>query len=86
MKELIKLIGLGGMITYSILHINVFLTAYLNGIEGNDYKVIVYINHYGEAHLELIMLIILIPFIIYFVYSYIKSWYENVKKFKRIAV
>ena len=73
MNKIIKVLGLAGAITFTLLYSQIFLTAYLNGIRGLGYDVNMYINNYKEAHLELILMFIFVPAVMLFVYYYLKE-------------
>ena len=53
-------LGIAGLVGFSITMIITFFIAFLNGNE-----VTVAINDYGEANIEFVMIIILIPCMIY---------------------
>jgi uncharacterized membrane protein len=79
MKELIRLIGLGALITSFICYLRLFIFAYLNGLAGYGYDVTSYINLHGEAHIEMAFQLISIPFVVYFVFSYLRRLKNEAK-------
>jgi len=66
-KRKIADIGLVFMTAYSICMIMTFLGAYFLG----NYKILVSINKYHEAHIELVMIIVSLPFMFYSLKRYI---------------
>jgi hypothetical protein len=61
-------IGVASLISHSIVLFITFILAYFQG-----YKIIIDINKYGEAHLEIIIIPITIALGIYSVYFLFKS-------------
>jgi len=61
-------IGVASLISHSIVLFVTFILAYFQG-----YKIIIDINYFGEAHLELIVIPISIALGIYSVYFLFKS-------------
>ncbi|RLE37443.1 hypothetical protein DRJ17_06595 [Candidatus Woesearchaeota archaeon] len=59
-KRLIKAIGYASLFGGYICFIYIFLSAYLNPMK----IVLVDINHFGEATLEMYLIVICIPFVI----------------------
>jgi len=73
MNKIIKVLGLAGAITFTLLYAQIFTFAYYNGINGLGFDTNVYINSYKEAHLELILMFIFVPAVMLFVYYYLKE-------------
>jgi hypothetical protein len=71
-RKLMTVIGLSAMIGSTITLYFTFLMAYFN-----NYRIGIAINDYGEAQIELIWLLLSIPFIIYVVNSHIKMYKKN---------
>jgi hypothetical protein len=63
-KDIIIAIGIACLISNSIVLFYTFFIAYLN-----DYKVLIHINNFGEAHLEFFFIPISIVLGIYSVFS-----------------
>ncbi len=61
MKQIIEFLGLGGMVMGFVIVLIIFMTAYSHP----EKKAIVKINKYGEADIEFILLIILVPCVAY---------------------
>src|SRR3990167_10099707 len=70
-KETIKGIGIIFMTAYSLVMFVVFFTAYFL---NSDYSTMVYINKFGEAHIEAAMFSVTLPFIIY---TFLRWWDYN---------
>lgn len=68
MNKVIYCIGIGTLISSTIMLYVTFLFAYFS-----DYSVIVYVNRYNEAHIEFIMLLIFIPIAVYTGFKAIKD-------------
>ena len=66
MKRLIP-IGIVILVCIYIAMLITFSMAYFNG-----YEVIVYINNYNEAHIEMIFLLLTIPIVAYTAYQTLK--------------
>ena len=66
-------IGVASLVSYSILLFIIFILAYFQG-----YKIIVDINKFGEAHIELVIIPFTIALGIYSVYFLFKSVYKKV--------
>ena len=72
--ELLAIIGIAGLVTASYFFYRLFYKAF----NDERYQVILQINEFGEAQLESIGLLILIPFIIFSLYYILKkSFIEN---------
>ena len=65
LKTFIFCCGMGGLMGSTITFMFTFFIAYFNG-----YEVLVKINDYGEAHIEMVVFLLLIPCMIY---AYIES-------------
>lgn len=61
MKQIIEFLGIGGLGMGFVVVLVLFMTAYSHP----DKKVLVEIDHYGEADLEFALFLILIPCVIY---------------------
>ncbi len=61
MKQLISLLGYGWAVALSIVLFYTIIRAYF----GINYSIEIYINGVGEAHIELIMFMIVIPTMCY---------------------
>ena len=72
-KQVISLLGYGWGAGLSIIMLITFLQAYF----GNDYRFAIDINSFGEAHIELIALMIVIPTVCYGFYLQYKELKKN---------
>jgi len=73
LQTLILGIGVASLISHSIVLFITFLLAYFQG-----YKIIIDINKYGEAHLELIVIPVTLAIGIYSVYILFKSVFKKI--------
>ena len=69
LKKIFKIIGLTALIGYSVTFITIFIMAYFN-----NYELVLTINEHSEANLELSIILLTIPFIIYFVFETFKKY------------
>ena len=67
MKQYIIIIGLATLIATYITLFSTFMSAYANGNQ-----IMVSINNYGEAQIELILLIITFPMVLFSLYQIAK--------------
>lgn len=68
LKNYVYALGLGGLGGATCTLLYTFLIAYFNG-----YSVIININNYGEAHIELVLFIFLLPFMVYVLFNSIDN-------------
>jgi len=64
MKKIISILGKAGLFMFAVIWTMTFLVAYFNG-----YQVLVIINDYGEAHIELVMILIIFPLSMYYLFN-----------------
>ena len=68
LRKILSLLGYAEAIGMTFIVFHIFINAYLN-----DYKWVVCINRQGEALIELIFLIIILPIIVIGFYYYLKD-------------
>lgn len=64
----LRIFAFSSLLLYYLLYLVIFFGAYLFG----NYKVIVTINTYGEAQIEMAMNLIVLPIIAFFAYDFYK--------------
>lgn len=73
-KFLVRDLGFIGMVANTIVMIWTFMIAYFN-----DYRVLVDINQYGEAHFEIVLVVIFGLCSLYFVVVYTRDNIRNLR-------
>ena len=68
LRKILSLLGYAEAIGMTFILFHIVINAYLN-----DYKWVVYINRQGEALIELIMFIIILPIMVIGFYYYLKD-------------
>ena len=69
-RLMIRVFGLGFCLAYYLNGVKAFVEAYLS-----PHKLtLIYINNYGEAHIELIMTLVSIPCVLYFIIHTLIEW------------
>ena len=68
LKKLINFAGLVFLMASTYIFVDAFIAALMNG-----YRTVITINDYGEANIELVLICVLIPCALYFVYNQFKG-------------
>lgn len=68
LRKFFPILGYAVAISMTFVSFHIFINAYLH-----DYKWVVYINRQGEALIELIMFIIILPIMVIGFYCYLKD-------------
>ena len=68
LRKILSLLGYAEAVGMTFILFHIFINAYLN-----NYKWVVYINRQGEALIELIFFIIILPIMVIGFYCYLKD-------------